>query len=156
VDAPDAPAHASAGEERVPVAAAVAQLTSEYLDLVFDTFPTPATVFGRHEHDGRLEVLTSDRLDDFARRLAEPRRRVTAVAPADEEEAVDRDALAAAISEALLAEELERPWPPGPGWPTGWRRPRPAPPRPCATSRAGWATSAPPASPRTPPGKRRC
>ena len=30
--------------------------------------------------------------------------------PADEEEAVDRDALAAAISEALLAEEIERPW----------------------------------------------
>jgi uncharacterized protein (DUF885 family) len=110
VDAPDAPVHASAGEERVPVADAVAQLTSEYLDLVFDTFPTAATVFGRHEHDGRLEVLTSDRLDDLARRLAELRRRVTAVAPADEEEAVDRDALAAAISEALLAEEIERPW----------------------------------------------
>jgi uncharacterized protein (DUF885 family) len=110
VDAPDAPVHASAGEERVPVAAAVAQLTGEYLDLVFDTFPTAATVFGRHEHDGRLEVLTSDRLDDFTRRLAELRRRVTAVAPADQEEAVDRDALAAAISEALLAEEIERPW----------------------------------------------
>jgi uncharacterized protein (DUF885 family) len=110
VDVPDAPVHASAGEERVPVTDAVGQLTSEYLDLVFDTFPTAATVFGRHEHDGRLEVLTSDRLDDFARRLAELRRRVTAVAPADEEEAVDRDALAAAISEALLAEELERPW----------------------------------------------
>ena len=51
------------------MADAVAQLTSEYLDLVFDTFPTAATVFGRHEHDGRLEVLTSDRLDDFTRRL---------------------------------------------------------------------------------------
>jgi uncharacterized protein (DUF885 family) len=110
VDAPDVPVHASAGEERVPVADAVTQLTSEYLDIVFDTFPTAATVFGRHEHDGRLEVLTSDRLDDLTRRLAELRRRVTAVAPADEEEAVDRDALAAAISEALLAEELERPW----------------------------------------------
>jgi len=110
VDAPDAPVHASAGEERVPVADAVARLTSEYLDLVFDTFPTAATVFGRHEHDGRLEVLTSDRLDDFTRRLAELRRRVAGVAPADEEEAVDRDALAAAISEALLAEEIERPW----------------------------------------------
>jgi uncharacterized protein (DUF885 family) len=110
VDATDAPVHASAGEERVPVADAVAQLTSEYLDLVFDTFPTAATVFGRHEHDGRLEVLTSDRLDGFTRRLAELRRRVAAVAPADEEEAVDRDALAAAISEALLAEEIERPW----------------------------------------------
>jgi uncharacterized protein (DUF885 family) len=110
VDATDTPVHASAGEERVPVADAVAQLTSEYLDLVFDTFPTAATVFGRHEHDGRLEVLTSDRLDDFTRRLAELRRRVTAVGPADEEEAVDRDALAASISEALLAEEIERPW----------------------------------------------
>jgi uncharacterized protein (DUF885 family) len=110
VDAQDAPVHASAGEERVPVADAVAQLTSEYLDLVFDTFPTAATVFGRHEHDGRLEVLTGDRLDDFTRRLAELRRRVAAAAPADEEEAVDRDALAAAISEALLAEEIERPW----------------------------------------------
>jgi uncharacterized protein (DUF885 family) len=110
VDATDTPVHASAGEERVPVADAVAQLTSEYLDLVFDTFPTAATVFGRHEHDGRLEVLTSDRLDDFTRRLAGLRRRVTAVAPADEEEAVDRDALAASISEALLAEEIERPW----------------------------------------------
>jgi hypothetical protein len=89
---------------------AVAPLTSEYLDLVFETFPTAATVFGRHEHDGRLEVLTAGRLDDFARRLAELRRRVAAVAPADEEEAVDRDALAAAISEALVAEEVERPW----------------------------------------------
>ena len=89
---------------------AVAPLTSEYLDLVFETFPTAATVFGRHEHDGRLEELTADRLDGFSRRLAGLRRRVTAVAPADEEEAADRDALAAAISDALLAEEVERPW----------------------------------------------
>ncbi|HWC42965.1 MAG TPA: DUF885 domain-containing protein [Actinomycetota bacterium] len=89
---------------------AVAPLTGEYLDLVFETFPTAATVFGRHEHDGRLEELTTERLDDFTRRLAELRRRVTAVAPASEEEAVDRDALAAAISDALLAEEVERPW----------------------------------------------
>jgi hypothetical protein len=89
---------------------AVARLTSDYLDLVFETFPTAATVFGRHEHDGRLEDLTAGRLDEFARRLAELRRRVTAVVPADEEEAVDRDALAAAISEALIAEEVERPW----------------------------------------------
>ena len=92
------------------MADAVAQLTSEYLDLVFETFPTAATMFGRHEHDGRLEDLTAERLDDFTRRLDGLRRRVTAVTPADEEEAVDRDALAAAISEALLAEELERPW----------------------------------------------
>ena len=94
----------------MPMPDAVAQLTSDYLDLVFETFPTAATVFGRHEHDARLEVLTTERLDDFARRLAELRRRVAAVAPADEEEAVDRDALAAAISDALLAEEVERPW----------------------------------------------
>ena len=90
--------------------AAVDQLASEYLDLVFETFPTVATVFGRHEHDARLELLTEAGLDDFARRLAELRRRVTAVAPADEEEGVDRDALAAAISDSLLVEELERPW----------------------------------------------
>jgi hypothetical protein len=89
---------------------AVAPLTSDYLDLVFETFPTAATVFGRHEHDGRLEELTAGRLDDFTRRLAELRRRVTAVVPADDEETVDRDALAAAISDALLAEEAERPW----------------------------------------------
>lgn len=89
---------------------AVAHLTSEYLDLVFETFPTAATAFGRHEHDARLEELTAERLDDFTRRLAGLRRRVTEVVPADEEEAVDRDALAAAISEALLAEEIERPW----------------------------------------------
>jgi Bacterial protein of unknown function (DUF885) len=89
---------------------AVAPLTSDYLDLVFETFPTAATVFGRHEHDGRLEELTADRLDDFSRRLAELRRRVAAVVPAGEEEAVDRDALAAAISDALLTEEAERPW----------------------------------------------
>jgi uncharacterized protein (DUF885 family) len=98
------------GEERVPVADAVAQLTSEYLDLVFEMFPTAATVYGRHEHDARLEDLTAARLDDFTRRLAELRRRVTVVAPEGEEEAVDRDALAATISEALLAEEFERPW----------------------------------------------
>jgi len=90
--------------------AAIDQLTSEYLDLVFETFPTVATVFGRHEHDARLELLTEADLDGFARRLAELRRRVTAVAPADEEEGVDRDALAAAISDSLLVEELERPW----------------------------------------------
>jgi hypothetical protein len=89
---------------------AVAPLTSDYLDLVFETFPTAATVFGRHEHDGRLEELTAERLDDFTRRLAGLRRRVAAVVPADEEEAVDRDALAAAISDALLTEEDERPW----------------------------------------------
>jgi Bacterial protein of unknown function (DUF885) len=92
------------------VADPVAPLTTEYLDLVFEMFPTAATAYGRHEHDGRLEVVTAERLDDFARRLSELRDRVTAVAPADEEEAVDRDALAAAISEALLAEEVERPW----------------------------------------------
>jgi uncharacterized protein (DUF885 family) len=92
------------------VADPVVPLTSEYLDLVFETFPTVATVFGRHEHDGRLEDLSAERLDDFARRLAELRRRVTAVRPADEEEAADRDALAAAISDALLTEEVERPW----------------------------------------------
>jgi hypothetical protein len=89
---------------------AVARLASDYLDLVFETFPTAATGFGRHEHDGRLEDLAAGRLDELARRLAELRRRVTAVVPADEEEAADRDALAAAISEALIAEELERPW----------------------------------------------
>ena len=88
----------------------VDRLAGKYLDLVFETFPTAATVFGRHEHDARLEVLTDARLDDFARRLAELRRRVAAVAPADEEDAVDRDALAAAISEVLVAEEVERPW----------------------------------------------
>jgi hypothetical protein len=92
------------------VSDAVARLTSDYLDLVFETFPTTATVFGRHEHDGRLEDLTAGRLDDFARGLGELRRRVTAVVPADEEKAADRDALAATISEALTAEELERPW----------------------------------------------
>jgi uncharacterized protein DUF885 len=92
------------------VADAVDRLTREYLDLVFERFPTVATVFGRHEHDGRLEDLTVEALDDFARRLAELRRRVTEIVPAGEEEAVDRDALAAAISEALLAEEVERPW----------------------------------------------
>jgi Bacterial protein of unknown function (DUF885) len=92
------------------VADAVTPLTSQYLDIVFETFPTAATVFGRHEHDGRLEVLTAEVLDDFTRRLSELRRRVTAVVPADEEEAVDRDALAAAISEALLVEEADRPW----------------------------------------------
>jgi hypothetical protein len=92
------------------VADPVANLTGEYLDIVFETFPTVATEFGRHEHDGRLEVLTAERLDDFTRRLSALRDRVTAVAPAGEEEAVDRDALAAAISEALLAEEDERPW----------------------------------------------
>jgi Bacterial protein of unknown function (DUF885) len=92
------------------VADAVDQLTGQYLDLVFETFPTAATAFGRHEHDGRLEALSTERLDDFTRRLAELRRRVTAVTPADEEEAADRDALAAAISDALLSEELERPW----------------------------------------------
>ena len=92
------------------MADAVAPLTSEYLDLVFEMFPTAATAFGRHEHDGRLEVVTAERLDDFARRLAELRRPGDRGRPADEEEAVDRDALAAAISEALLAEEAERPW----------------------------------------------
>jgi Bacterial protein of unknown function (DUF885) len=92
------------------VADAVAPLTAQYLDLVFETFPTAATAYGRHEHDARLEDLTAEGLDDFARRLAELRRRVVAVAPAGEEEAADRDALAAAISDALLAEEAERPW----------------------------------------------
>ena len=57
----------------------VTQLTSEYLDLVFETFPTAATLFGRHEHDARLEDLTPERLDDFTRRLADLRRRVRAV-----------------------------------------------------------------------------
>ena len=89
---------------------AVDRLAGDYLDLVFEQFPTAATVFGRHEHDARLEDLTVEGLDDFARRLGGLRDRVTAVRPDDEEEAVDRDALAAAISDALLSEELERPW----------------------------------------------
>jgi uncharacterized protein DUF885 len=92
------------------VADAVDRLTREYLDLVFERFPTVATAFGRHEHDARLEDLTVEALDDFANRLAELRRRVVGVEPAGEEEAVDRDALAAAISDALLVEEVERPW----------------------------------------------
>jgi uncharacterized protein (DUF885 family) len=89
---------------------AVDRLAGDYLDLVFEQFPTAATVFGRHEHDARLEDLSVEGLDAFARRLGELRDRVTAVRPDDEEEAVDRDALAAAISDALLSEELERPW----------------------------------------------
>jgi Bacterial protein of unknown function (DUF885) len=92
------------------VADAVDRLTGEYLDLVFEMYPTAATMYGRHEHDARLEVLTGAGLDDLARKLAGLRRRVVAVAAADEEEAVDRDALAAAISDALLVHELERPW----------------------------------------------
>jgi hypothetical protein len=92
------------------VTTAVDRLSSEYLDLVCETFPTAATMFGRHEHDARLEVLTAADLDEFGRKLAGLRRRITAVVPADEEERVDRDALAAAVSDALLTEELERPW----------------------------------------------
>jgi uncharacterized protein (DUF885 family) len=97
-------------KERAPVAEAVERLTREYLDLVFETFPTTATHFGRHEHDGRLEDLTRASLDGFARRLAELRRRVAAVPPADEEEAADRDALAAAIADDLFVHEVEQPW----------------------------------------------
>jgi hypothetical protein len=92
------------------VSDAVDRLTGDYLELLFERFPTAATVFGRHEHDARLEELSVEALDDFGRRLAELQRRVTALRPADQEEAVDRDALAAAIAEALLSEELERPW----------------------------------------------
>jgi len=92
------------------VAEAVERLTREYLDLVFETFPTTATAFGRHEFDGRLEDLTADGLDGFVRHLAELGRRVAVIEPADEEEAVDRDALGAAIAEAVFVEEVERPW----------------------------------------------
>jgi uncharacterized protein (DUF885 family) len=92
------------------VAEAVERLTREYLDLVFETFPTEATLFGRHEHDGRLEDLTEAGLDTFAGRLADLRRRVASVEPADEEEAVDRDALAAALSDGLFVKEVEQPW----------------------------------------------
>jgi uncharacterized protein (DUF885 family) len=101
---------ASDDKERAPVAEAVERLTREYLDVVFETFPTEATLFGRHEHDGRLEELTEDRLDGFERRLADLRRRVTAVRPGDVEEEVDRDALTAAIADALFVKEVERPW----------------------------------------------
>jgi uncharacterized protein (DUF885 family) len=97
-------------KERAPVAEAVERLAREYLDLVSETFPTEATGLGRHEHDGRLEDLTEAVLDGFARTLADLRRRVTAVQPGDEEEAVDRDALAAAISDGLFVHEVERPW----------------------------------------------
>jgi uncharacterized protein (DUF885 family) len=92
------------------VAEAVERLTREYLDLVFETFPTEATLLGRHEHDDRLEDLTEAGLDAFAGRLADLRRRVASVEPADEEEAVDRDALAAAISDVLFVKEVEQPW----------------------------------------------
>jgi len=92
------------------VAEAVERLTREYLDVVFETFPTTATAFGRHEFDGRLEDLTADGLDAFVRRLAELGRRVAAIEPVDEEEAVDRDALGAAIADAVFVEEIERPW----------------------------------------------
>ena len=61
------------------MAEAVERLTREYLDLVYETFPTEATLLGRHEHDGRLEDLTEAGLDRFARQLADLRRRVTAV-----------------------------------------------------------------------------
>jgi hypothetical protein len=97
-------------KESPAVADAVDRLTREYLDLVFEAFPTTATAFGRHEFDGRLEDLTADGLDGFVRRLAELGRRVAAVEPADEEETVDRDALGAAIAEAVFVEEIERPW----------------------------------------------
>jgi uncharacterized protein (DUF885 family) len=92
------------------VAEAVERLTREYLDLVFETFPTEATLLGRHEHDGRLEDLTEAGLDAFAGRLADLRRRVASVEPADEEEAVDRDALAATLSDGLFVNEVEQPW----------------------------------------------
>jgi uncharacterized protein (DUF885 family) len=92
------------------VAEAVERLTREYLDVVCEMFPTEATGLGRHEHDERLEDLTAAGLDGFARRLAELRRRVLAVDPVDEEEAVDRDALAAGLADALFVTEVERPW----------------------------------------------
>ena len=92
------------------MAEAVERLTREYLDVVFAMFPTEATALGRHEHDRRLEDLTAAGLDGFARRLAELRRRVAAVDPVDEEEAVDRDALAAGIADGLFVAEVERPW----------------------------------------------
>ena len=92
------------------MAEVVERLSREYLDLVCETFPTEATHLGRHEHDGRLEDLAEDVLDGFAGRLADLRRRVTAVQPADVEEEVDRDALAAAISDGLFVHEVERPW----------------------------------------------
>ncbi len=89
---------------------AIDRLSGEYLDLVFETFPTTATAFGRHELDGRLEDLTAAGLDGFTRRLDGLRRRVAAVEPTGEEEAVDRDALSAAIADAVFVEEAERPW----------------------------------------------
>jgi uncharacterized protein (DUF885 family) len=92
------------------VSEAIDRLSGEYLDLVFETFPTTATAFGRHELDGRLEDLTAAGLDGFTRRLAGLRRRVAAVEPTGEEEAVDRDALSAAIADAVFVEEVERPW----------------------------------------------
>jgi uncharacterized protein (DUF885 family) len=92
------------------VSEAIDRLSGEYLDLVFETFPTTATAFGRHELDGRLEDLTAAGLDGFTRRLDGLRRRVAAVEPTGEEEAVDRDALTAAIADAVFVEEVERPW----------------------------------------------
>jgi hypothetical protein len=92
------------------VSEAIDRLSGEYLDLVFETFPTTATAFGRHELDGRLEDLTAAGLDGFTRRLDGLRRRVAAVEPTGEEEAVDRDALTAAIADAVFVEEAERPW----------------------------------------------
>jgi hypothetical protein len=42
--------------------------------------------------------------------VADLRRRVAAVQPVDEEEAVDRDALAATVSDGLFVKEVEQPW----------------------------------------------
>ena len=52
------------------MAEAVDRLASEYLDRLFEAFPTEGTLFGVQEHDGRLEDPTEAGLDACARSVA--------------------------------------------------------------------------------------
>lgn len=90
--------------------AAIDRLAQEYLDNTWEMFPTRATEDGEHRYDDRLDDLTEANLDRYAAALRGLTVRLRAVEVRGEEDAADRDALLATITERLFAHEVERPW----------------------------------------------
>ncbi|HSA94336.1 MAG TPA: DUF885 domain-containing protein [Terriglobales bacterium] len=97
------------GEEKAP-AQAFSALVDDFIAAFFRSNPTPATVAGIHEHDGRIEDFSPAGIQAQVSELRSFERRFEQVKTATALEATDRDLALSFIRASLLRLEGVRMW----------------------------------------------
>src|SRR5260221_5482916 len=85
----------------LPAASSVTSLGDTYLDRYFRTYPTRATMAGRHDLDRQLEYLDEAERASWLVFNRTMRASVAALRPATHDEAIDRTLLRRAIQPAI-------------------------------------------------------